>query len=77
MSAESSLFNLNKHTEMNTPVMDEIKSRVPEPSAIEQALAFASSAESILRQIIDALPVNREWLDDGLEFQAKCILKLI
>jgi hypothetical protein len=37
---------------MNTPRRDEIRSRIPEPRAIEEMIAFAGDAERLLRQVL-------------------------
>ena len=60
---------------MNTPIRDEIRSRIPEPRAIEDMIAFAGSVESVLRRIINDLPQERDWLDPLLEREAKFILQ--
>lgn len=60
---------------MNTPIRDEIRSRIPEPRAIEDMIAFAGSVESVLRRIINDLPQKRDWLDPLLEREAKFILQ--
>lgn len=60
---------------MNTPIRDEIRSRIPEPRAIEDMIAFAGSVESVLRRIINDLPQKRDWLDPQLEREAKLILQ--
>ena len=43
---------------MNTPRRDEIKSRIPEPQAIEEMIAFAGDAERLLRQVLP------DWADE-------------
>jgi hypothetical protein len=60
---------------MNTPIRDEIRSRIPKPRAIEDMIAFAGSVESVLRRIINDLPQKRDWLDPQLEREAKFILQ--
>jgi hypothetical protein len=57
-----------------TPIRDEIRSRIPEPRAIEEMIAFAGDAERLLRAIINDLPQNRDWLDPLLEREARALL---
>jgi len=61
---------------MKTPVRDEIRSRIPHPRAIQDMIAFAGDTERLLREIIEALPINRDWLDPELEKQAKLTLDI-
>jgi hypothetical protein len=65
-----------KSIKSNTPIRDEIRSRIPEPRAIEEMIGFAGDVERLLRAIINDLPHKRDWLNPDIERDAKYILKI-
>lgn len=56
------------------PTTQKIRSRIPEPQAIEDMIAFAGSLEYALRRVMGALPKKRDWLDPALEREIKALL---